>query len=67
MVSHCLLHGDELKGLIGKIMKSRAVMGPKERPDQPGFHYFDWLGSPEELVWNYSTTTLPPKKAFFPP
>jgi sulfhydrogenase subunit beta (sulfur reductase) len=53
--------------LMGRLMKEKAVMGPRERPDQPGFHYFDWVDDPEALTMDYTTTTLPPKKAFFPP
>ncbi|MFO7984906.1 MAG: 4Fe-4S dicluster domain-containing protein [Desulfatiglandaceae bacterium] len=53
--------------LMGRLMAQKAVMGPRERPDQPGFHYFDWVEDPEDLTMNYTTTTLPPKKAFFPP
>jgi len=42
-------------------------MGPTERRDQPGFYHFDWLHSADELALDYTTTTIPPKKAFFPP
>jgi len=53
--------------LMDHLMKHRSVMGPRERPDQPGFHYFDWVEDPSDLTMGYTTTTLPPKKAFFPP
>jgi ferredoxin len=42
-------------------------MGPRERGDQPGFYLFDWIEDAQELVLEYGTTTLPPKKAFFAP
>jgi sulfhydrogenase subunit beta (sulfur reductase) len=56
-----------LVDLMGRLMQERPVMGPRERPDQPGFHYFDWVKDPGDLRFIYTTTTLPPKKAFFPP
>ena len=43
------------------------VMGPHERHRQPGSVQFGWLEGPQELTLEYVTTTLPPKKAFFPP
>jgi sulfhydrogenase subunit beta (sulfur reductase) len=52
---------------MDRLVKSRAVMGSRERPDQPGYYAFDWLQSPEQFVLDYVTTTIPPKKAFFPP
>jgi sulfhydrogenase subunit beta (sulfur reductase) len=58
---------DALLELVEGMLKDMPVMGPKEREDQPGFHYFGWLNSPEEFVAEYVTTTMPPKKAFFPP
>ncbi len=56
-----------LRRWIGEIMADRPVMGVRERPDQPGFHHFDWLPDPEAFTPDYTTTTIPPKKAFFPP
>ncbi len=49
-------------------------MGPKERRDQPGFYYFDWIESRDAelkrlarlLADGYGATTIPPKTAFFP-
>jgi sulfhydrogenase subunit beta (sulfur reductase) len=57
----------EVFELLYRAMRQGPVMGPKEREDQPGFHYFEWLKNPEEIVTEYITTTIPPKKAFFPP
>ncbi|MGI5817334.1 MAG: 4Fe-4S dicluster domain-containing protein [Armatimonadota bacterium] len=54
-------------GFIGRLVEGGPVMGPRERKSQPGFVRFDWLDSPEELTLQYTTTTIPPKKAFFPP
>ena len=65
--SYRLISSDSFTDFIGRIMRKQRVMGPMERTDQPGFHLFDWLARPEDLVLNYTTTTLPPKKAFFPP
>jgi sulfhydrogenase subunit beta (sulfur reductase) len=67
MTEYCMIGADGVFDLLGRAMKKRAVMGPKEREDQPGFHYFGWLTSPEEFISGYITTTIPPKKAFFPP
>jgi hypothetical protein len=53
--------------LMGRLMNGKAVMGPRERPDQPGFHFFDRVEDPDDLTMDYTTTTLPPKKAFFAP
>jgi len=58
---------DQLYELLAHAMKTRPVMGPMERTNQPGFTYFDWLDSPEQFVADYITTTMPPKKAFFAP
>ena len=65
--SYRLISTDDFIDFIGRIMTKEKVMGPVERADQPGFHLFDWLRGPEDLVLHYTTTTLPPKKAFFPP
>lgn len=65
--SYRVMSSEDLLDFLGHLMKSEPVMVPMERPDQPGFHVFDWLSRPEDLVLNYTTTTLPPKKAFFPP
>lgn len=52
---------------IGRLIAEGPVMGPRERRTQPGFVKFDWLTAPEQLTLSYTTTTIPPKKAFFPP
>ncbi len=57
----------ELESVLRETLKDMPVMGPKERENQPGFYCFDWLNRPQEFVPEYITTTLPPKKAFFPP
>lgn len=51
----------------GRLIDEGPVMGPRERVRQPGFVHFDWLERAEDLVLQYTTTTVPPKKAFFPP
>jgi len=65
--SHRVITSEDLMDFIAHVMTKEPVMGPMERPDQPGFHVFDWLVRPGDLVLDYTTTTLPPKKAFFPP
>lgn len=58
---------DELYRLFDQLLTMYPVMGPRERLNQPGFYYFDWLRGSRDLVLEYITTTIPPKKAFFPP
>ncbi|MGB6068266.1 MAG: 4Fe-4S dicluster domain-containing protein [Desulfomonilaceae bacterium] len=52
---------------LARLVEAGPVFGPRERPDQPGFHYFDRLDDPLDLTLDYVTTTIPPKKVFFPP
>ena len=56
-----------LDRFLGALMESQPVMGPKERLDQPGHHYFALLNDPAEFTLDYTTTILPPKAAFLPP
>jgi sulfhydrogenase subunit beta (sulfur reductase) len=58
---------EELYHVVELFHRQGPVMGVKERKDQPGHYLFDWLNTPEEFVAQYVTTTIPPKKAFFPP
>ncbi len=55
------------RSFFGRLIEEGPVMGPRERISQPGFVMFDWLDSAEQLRLEYTTTTIPPKKAFFPP
>jgi len=48
------------------LMKAGAVVGPCRRRDQPRFHHFDHLDHALDLTLDYVTTTMPPKKFFFP-
>ncbi|MGC8603197.1 MAG: 4Fe-4S dicluster domain-containing protein [Desulfomonilaceae bacterium] len=52
---------------LGRVMEDWAVVGPRQRPDQPGFYYFDHVKDPQDLALDYTTTTIPPKNAFSPP
>ncbi len=65
--SHRVISPDAVLDFVGWILEQGPVMAPMERPDQPGFQIFDRLSRAEDLVLSYTTTTLPPKKAFFPP
>ena len=65
--SYRVISSAGLLDFTARIMETGPVMGPMERPDQPGFHVFDILRRPQDLVLRYTTTTMPPKKAFFPP
>jgi len=57
----------EWRRMLGRLVEELEVVGPVERKDQPGFVRFHRLARPEEFVEDYTATTLPPKKAFFPP
>ncbi len=58
---------ETLSELLRRIMEEKPVMGPMERKNQPGFVHFDFLRQAEDFVTDYTTTTIPPKKAFFQP
>jgi len=58
---------DEADRLFRSLFDYGPVMGPHERRRQQGSYHFGWLQGPEELALDYTSTTLPPKKAFFPP
>jgi sulfhydrogenase subunit beta (sulfur reductase) len=58
---------DRWRDILAGILDRQPVMGPVERPDQPGFFMFDWLKRAEDFRFDYTATTIPPKKAFFPP
>ena len=62
-----VITADELLHFFRRLLQKQPVMGPRERPDQPGFYYFDWLERAEDFALDYIATTIPPKKAFFPP
>ena len=62
-----LISREELQSLLDQLMQDMPVIGPVVRPEQPGFYRFNRLESADELTGEYTTTTLPPKTAFFPP
>lgn len=65
---------DDLSTLLLDWLRFKPVIGPKERRDQPGLYYFDWIESRDDeverlarlLAGGYAATTIPPKTAFFP-
>lgn len=57
----------DLYAFFEEILKDMPITGPRERHDQPGFFLFDNLERAEDFVTDYTTTTIPPKKAFFQP
>jgi len=67
MPTELVMTHEAVPGFFGRLIDEGPVMGPRERARQPGFHHFDWLDSADDLVLEYQTTTIPPKKAFFPP
>ena len=66
-MSYYFMSAEDLLDFVGCLLRKLPVMAPRERPDQPGFYYFDWLDGAEDFTADYVTTTIPPKKAFFPP
>lgn len=66
-MDRCVITGDALGDLLRRLINRQRVMGPTERKTQPGFHYFDWIDDPDDIALDYLRTTIPPKKAFFPP
>ena len=67
MAAELLMTPDAMERFMARLIAEGPVMGPRDRRVQPGFVKFDWLSSADELVLEYTTTTIPPKKAFFPP
>lgn len=67
MPTELVMPHEAVKRFFGRLMEEGPVMGPRERLRQPGFVHFDWLEDPDDLRLEYQTTTIPPKKAFFPP
>jgi len=65
MDAYVLSTGD-LDSLLNTLGTKYTLIGCREREDQPGFYRFGRLDSPGQLVLDYGTTTIPPKKAFFP-
>jgi len=66
-MKHRVVSEDDLYLLLAAAMENFPVMGSTERADQPGFYHFHWLDDPRAFAPSYTTTTLPPKAAFFPP
>jgi len=62
-----VMAAEELYHLVEVFLQRGPVMGVKERTAQPGYYLFDWLEQPKAFAPHYGTTTIPPKKAFFPP
>jgi hypothetical protein len=57
----------EFHSLLERLMQDRQVIGPVERTSQPGSYRFERLESADDVICDYTTTTIPPKAAFFPP
>jgi len=57
-----------MEGLLTSLLNSGvAVYAPVERKDRLGRYLFARLSHPARMAWNYTTTSLPPKKLFAPP
>ncbi|MGD9497955.1 MAG: hypothetical protein AB7Y46_16750, partial [Armatimonadota bacterium] len=67
MAAELVMTHEAVPRFFGRLLDDGPVMGPRERARQPGFCQFDWLTDAGDLVLQYTTTTIPPKKAFFPP
>ncbi len=63
----CTISRQALYDFFGRVLEELPIMGPLERRDQPGFFHFDCVERAEDIVTDYVTTTIPPKKAFFQP
>lgn len=66
MVPYVIDHAG-LRDLFASLLARRPVMAPTERAKQPGSYAFEWVERVEHITLQYQTTTIPPKKAFFPP
>jgi sulfhydrogenase subunit beta (sulfur reductase) len=65
-MASCVITADGLQQWLADLIAAQPVIGPLERADQPGHYVFARLTRPEDLVLDYTTTTIPPKKVFFP-
>jgi formate hydrogenlyase subunit 6/NADH:ubiquinone oxidoreductase subunit I len=66
MQAYAVSHEDWSR-FLARLVEDGPVVGPRERQNQPGFHHFDRLDDPLDLTLSYVTTTIPPKRFFFPP
>ncbi len=67
MPTELVMPTEAVPRFFGRLLDEGPVMGPRERRKHPGFVTFDWLESADDLTLDYTSTTIPPKKAFFPP
>jgi sulfhydrogenase subunit beta (sulfur reductase) len=63
----CIIESSDVRDFFNDLIQMQPLMGPRERSRQPGHYQFDWLESADELVLDYTSTTLPAKKAFAAP
>lgn len=67
MTASRVISEESFLALVDRLIPDMRVIGPVERRGQPGFHRFGTLASASDLTCDYTTTTIPPKAAFFPP
>ncbi len=60
----CALERSGVADFFGWLLKDHEVVAPVEK--EKGFHAFASIRKPDEVVLDYVTTLLPPKKTFFP-
>ncbi len=60
----CVLERSEVAAFFERVLKGHEVVAPVEKEE--GFYVFAPVRKAEEVVLDYVTTLLPPKKAFFP-
>ena len=60
----CVLERSEVTPFFERVLKGHEVVAPVEK--EKGFYVFAPVRKAEEVVLDYVTTLLPPKKAFFP-
>lgn len=67
MTAAYVISKEAFESLLDRLIQDMPVIGPVKRLDQPGFYRFDRLEKAADLQVAYTTTTIPPKKVFFPP
>jgi sulfhydrogenase subunit beta (sulfur reductase) len=67
MTATYVVSREEFNSLLDRLLQDMEVIGPVERRNQPGFCRFEHLAGADDMVCDYTTTTIPPKAAVFPP
>ena len=65
MTRTAILDRAGLLNVLGRVVKTSRLMAPVKRGRKS--YAFTWIDDPEEVVFDYVRTILPPKKAILPP